>query len=88
MNYRFKITRSQLSEYYRAPNGDHVAITVFPNRSVLAVCAPVNNELRFHAEYKNRRAALIAMTRRCGRCEFVCMTETYVKDSTPDTANN
>ena len=75
-----KLNRSSLTEYYTAPNGDHVSITVHPDDSAtLIVCAPVNNKLVFKKEYKTRRGALIAMHKNCGKCKFLHMTATFTK---------
>lgn len=75
-----KLIRSSLTEYYTAPNGDRVSITVFPDDSAtMIVCAPVNNAEVFRQKYKTRRGALIAMHRKCGKCEFNHMTSTFTK---------
>lgn len=75
-----KLIRSALTEYYTAPNGDHVSITVHPDDSaVLIVCSPVNNKVIFRQEYKTRRGAVIALHRNNGKCEFHHMTSTFTK---------
>ena len=81
MGYGFKIIRTAITEYYTAENRDHVSITVRPDDSAtLIICRPVNNKPAFQQTYKTRRGALIAMHRKCGKCEFNSMTQTYRKD--------
>ena len=75
-----KIVRTHIAEYYTAENGDHVSITIMPDdTATLIICRPVNNEKYFKQDYKSRRAALIAMRRKCGKCEFNSMTHTFTK---------
>jgi len=81
MGYGFKIIRTATTEYYTAANGDHVSITVHPDYSAtLIICRPVNNQLDFQQKYKTRRGALIAMHRKCGKCKFNSMTQTFRKE--------
>ena len=76
-----KIIRKQIVEYYTAENGDHVSITITPDDAAcLIVCHPVNNEMYFKQDYKSRRGALVAMHRKCGKCKFNFMTETFRKE--------
>lgn len=78
MGFPFTIRRVSISEYYHAENGDHVTLYVLPDDTArLSICRPVNNKLYFTGEYKSRRAALIAMHKRCGKCEFKSMTQNY-----------
>lgn len=83
MGYGFKIIRSSITEYYTAENGDHVSITISPDDSAtLIICRPVNNKLAFQQTYKTRRGALIAMHKKCGKCDFNYMTNTFRKENT------
>ena len=76
----FKLVRSHMTEYYIAENGDHVAIDIAPDdTAALIVCHAINNKCWFNKKYKSRRAALIAMHKRCGKCRFTQMTNTYVR---------
>ena len=75
-----KLIRTAMTEYYTAENGDHVSITINPDdKATLIICAPVNNKMYFNETYKTRRSALIAMHRKCGKCHFTSMTQTYRK---------
>lgn len=80
MGYGFKLIRSSITEYYTAANGDHVSITVHPDdTATLIICRPVDNRLDVQKTFKTRRGALIAMHRKCGKCEFNSMTSTFRK---------
>ena len=81
MGFGFKIKQASMTEYYIAENGDHVSVTIRPDETAcLIICKPVNNALYFQHTFKTRRSAIIAMHRKCGKCEFSSMQRVYVKD--------
>jgi hypothetical protein len=80
MPERYKLIKHMEAEYYTTPAGDLAAIAIFPDdRARLSIRLP-NGKTVFSQEYKTRRGAILAMTRRFGKCRFESMMQAYKRD--------